>query len=55
MGDIDWMGIALLAIFVGCLQYVLEKGQEKDWFNSSAITVLAVLSGLGCFFFSGVK
>ena len=49
--DIDWIGIALLAIFVGSLQYVLEKGQEKDWFNDRTITTLAVLSGLGCFFF----
>ena len=49
--DIDWIGIALLAIFVGCLQYVLEKGHEEDWFNSSTITILAVLSGLGGFFF----
>jgi DHA2 family multidrug resistance protein len=38
-------------MFVGCLQYVLEKGQEKDWFNDSTITVLTVLSVLGCFFF----
>lgn len=49
--DIDWGGIGLLAIFVGSLQYVLEKGQEKDWFNDSTITTLAVLSVLGCFFF----
>lgn len=49
--DIDWIGIGLLALFVGSLQYVLEKGQEEDWFNSSTITILAVLSGLGCFFF----
>src|SRR5215470_19561765 len=42
--DVDWLGIALLATFVGCLQYVLEKGQEEDWFNSSTITILAVLS-----------
>src|SRR5678815_1509664 len=49
--DIDWTGIGLLAIFVGCLQYVLEKGQEEDWFNNSTITTLAVLSALGCFFF----
>lgn len=49
--DIDWIGIGFLAIFVGCLQYVLEKGQEQDWFNNSTITVLAVLSGLGGFFF----
>src|SRR5215510_8188672 len=31
--DVDWLGIALLALFVGSLQYVLEKGQEKDWFS----------------------
>jgi MFS transporter, DHA2 family, multidrug resistance protein len=49
--DIDWIGIAFLAIFVGCLQYVLEKGHDDDWFNSSTITVLTVLSTLGCFFF----
>jgi DHA2 family multidrug resistance protein len=49
--DIDWAGIALLAVFVGCLQYVLEKGQEKDWFNSSVITVLSVVSFFGAFFF----
>ena len=51
VGDIDWLGIALLALFVGSLQYVLEKGQEKDWFNSSTIILLAVLSFLGSFFF----
>jgi len=49
--DIDWIGIGFLAIFVGCLQYVLEKGQEEDWFTNSTITVLTVLSILGCFFF----
>src|SRR6476620_2167341 len=37
MGDIDWGGIGLLATFVGSLQYILEKGQEDDWFNSRAI------------------
>ena len=49
--DVDWLGIGLLALFVGSLQYVLEKGQEKDWFNDPTITLLAVLSTLGCFFF----
>lgn len=51
MADIDWLGIGLLAIFVGSLQYILEKGQDDDWFNSSTIIVLAVLSILGAFFF----
>lgn len=49
--DIDFLGIGLLAIAVGCLQYVLERGQEDDWFSSTAITVLTIMSGLGFFFF----
>lgn len=49
--DIDWLGIGLLAVFVGSLQYILEKGQEADWFNSSTIVILTVTAVLGCFFF----
>ena len=49
--DIDWLGIGLLALTVGSLQYVLEKGQDDDWFNSSAILYLAVAAVLGLFFF----
>jgi MFS transporter, DHA2 family, multidrug resistance protein len=50
-GDIDWTGIALLAIFVGSLQYILEKGHDDDWFNSSTIIFLAIAAILGAFFF----
>ncbi|MGZ3837718.1 MAG: DHA2 family efflux MFS transporter permease subunit [Flavisolibacter sp.] len=49
--DVDWLGIALLALSVGSLQYVLEKGQDDDWFNSSTILLLAVLAVFGLFFF----
>jgi DHA2 family multidrug resistance protein len=49
--DIDFMGIALLAAAVGCLQFVLERGQDDDWFADAAITTCAVLSGLALFFF----
>ena len=49
--DIDWLGIGLLAITVGALQYVLEKGQDDDWFNSNVILYLAVAALLGLFFF----
>jgi len=49
--EIDWLGIALLAITVGSLQYVLEKGQDDDWFNSKAILYLAVTAALGLYFF----
>lgn len=49
--DIDWIGIGLLAIFVGSLQYILEKGHDDDWFNSDTIVFLTVVSILGGFFF----
>jgi len=49
--EIDWAGIGLLAVFVGSLQYILEKGQEEDWFNNNTIIVLTVMSILGAFFF----
>jgi DHA2 family multidrug resistance protein len=49
--DIDWIGIGLLAVFVGSLQYILEKGHEEDWFSSSTIVALSVASFLGAFFF----
>lgn len=49
--DIDWIGIALLAIFVGSLQYVLEKGHEEDWFSNQTIIVLTILAVFGAFFF----
>lgn len=49
--DIDWLGIGLLAVTVGSLQYVLEKGQDDDWFNSSTILYLAVAAFLGFYFF----
>jgi DHA2 family multidrug resistance protein len=49
--DVDWAGIGLLAISVGSLQYVLERGQEDDWFASGTIVLLMVTAVLGFFFF----
>ena len=49
--DIDWWGILFLALAVGSLQYVLERGQEDDWFNNSTITVLAITAGISFYFF----
>jgi DHA2 family multidrug resistance protein len=49
--NIDFLGIILLAISVGSLQYVLEKGHDDDWFNSSLIIWLTVLCIFGFFFF----
>lgn len=39
---IDYVGIVLLAVGVGSLQYVLEKGQSEDWFDSRIIIVTAI-------------
>lgn len=49
--EIDWLGIFLLAVTVGSLQYVLERGHEDDWFNSNIIISLTVTAILGAFFF----
>ncbi|RYD53218.1 MAG: DHA2 family efflux MFS transporter permease subunit [Sphingobacteriales bacterium] len=49
--DVDWLGIALLAITVGALQYILERGQEDDWFESPVILGLTITSVFGLFFF----
>jgi DHA2 family multidrug resistance protein len=39
---IDYWGIGMLAVGIGLLQVVLDKGQEKDWFATMWITVVAV-------------
>jgi DHA2 family multidrug resistance protein len=48
---VDWPGIFLLICSIGSLQFILEKGQEDDWFNSSLITILAVVSFFSFYFF----
>lgn len=49
--EIDWLGIALLAMTVGSLQYVLERGHEDDWFNSNIIIGLTVTAVFGIILF----
>ncbi|MEP6674412.1 MAG: DHA2 family efflux MFS transporter permease subunit [Ferruginibacter sp.] len=51
VADIDWLGIGLLALTVGSLQYVLEKGQDDDWFNSNTIIYLSITAFLGLYCF----
>jgi MFS transporter, DHA2 family, multidrug resistance protein len=41
---LDYVGIGLLAIGVGALQILLDKGQEDDWFGSHFITTLIVIA-----------
>lgn len=50
---IDAVGIALLAVGIGSLQYLLDEGERHDWFSSHAIAVAALLAvgGLLSFIF----
>ncbi|MDP9019179.1 MAG: DHA2 family efflux MFS transporter permease subunit, partial [Candidatus Eremiobacteraeota bacterium] len=34
---LDWIGLGLLALGLGAMQYVLEQGQQNDWFDDAAI------------------
>jgi MFS transporter, DHA2 family, multidrug resistance protein len=44
---VDWLGIGLLIVGLGSLQYVLEEGNRYDWFNDVWITRLAAVAA-GC-------
>lgn len=44
---VDWTGIALLAIGLGCFQTMLEEGQQEDWFASRFIITMAVGAVVG--------
>jgi DHA2 family multidrug resistance protein len=44
--SIDYWGIGMLAVGIGALQIVLDKGQQEDWFSSPLITTLAIISGV---------
>jgi len=43
---VDYIGIALLALGIGALQVLLDKGQEDDWFGSHFIVTLTVISAV---------
>jgi len=40
----DWLGMGLLVVAVGALQFVLDQGQMRDWFNSKVILVGAIVA-----------
>jgi MFS transporter, DHA2 family, multidrug resistance protein len=41
---IDWLGFLLVALWLGFLEIVLDKGQEDDWLNSNFIVMCAAIS-----------
>ena len=46
-GKVDWVGIILLAVGIGSLQTVLERGETDDWFSATYIIVLTVTAAIG--------
>lgn len=49
--QVDWLGIIYLSAFIGSLQYVLEHGQQDDWFNNNTIVTLSLISLFGLILF----
>ncbi len=49
-GKFDGIGLGLLAVWLGCLQIILDKGQEDDWFGATWIrwaALILVISFIG--------
>jgi MFS transporter, DHA2 family, multidrug resistance protein len=42
--SIDYIGLGLLALGLGTLQVVLDKGQRDDWFSSHFILIMSIVS-----------
>jgi DHA2 family multidrug resistance protein len=43
---IDYWGMSMLVVGIGALQYVLDKGQQDDWFSSPVIVTLTIVSAV---------
>lgn len=44
---LDWTGFLALSVSIGCLQYVISRGQRLDWFDSGEIitfTLVAIIA-----------
>lgn len=48
---VDGVGLLLMVVAIGCLQLVLDKGRELDWFGSSFIITLSLISLVAFVFF----
>ncbi len=47
----DLAGLALMAVFLGCLEYALEEGPRWDWFSDDTIFTVVVVSGIAAALF----
>ncbi len=44
---IDYIGLGLITLGLGCLQVMLDRGEENDWFTSGFILTFAILAAIG--------
>ncbi len=44
---LDYIGLALIALGLGCLQVVMDRGEDDDWFGSNFIVVFTILAVIG--------
>jgi DHA2 family multidrug resistance protein len=45
-GGIDYVGLSLIAVGLGCMEVVLDKGQEEDWLNSHFIITFGTIAAV---------
>jgi len=48
---IDWLHVVSLALFLGCLQYVLEEGPRHQWFEDQTVSTVAWISFVAAILF----
>ncbi len=46
---IDYIGLGLIALGLGCMQVMLDRGEDDDWFGSPFIVTMGVLAFIGIF------
>ncbi len=49
---LDWFGFAVLALGIGALQMMLDRGERHDWFESPEILIEGALAALGLYLFT---
>jgi DHA2 family multidrug resistance protein len=48
----DWIGLLLMALFLGGLEYVVEQGPHNDWFSDDSIFTFAIISAISSLLFT---
>ena len=49
--DFDWLGLGAMAVFLGSLEYFLEEGPAKGWFDSEVIVLTGLTTAVGALVF----